>query len=117
MQNIPVDLRGFKLTVSEAPELKTKQGKDGEPEVVTTKNGEPLYVVALIAKPLERDENGRRGKGVEIKVTLKSDPGEVEEDSRVELVAPVANAYDFTTDEGNRITGMSFKATALKLAA
>lgn len=116
MQNLPVDLGGYKLRVSEAPEMKTRIIKETGQVVPATEYGsdEPQFVVVVFAKAKEANPNGRRAKGEEIKVTLPCDPGEeIEEGMVVELSGVTASPYEIK--EGDRITnsGLSFKARTI----
>ena len=117
MRDIPVLLTGYRLTVVEPPEPKTREDGNGRPVTVTDRNGVTLFVVSLFAK--QRVGAGERApKGEEIKVTLATDPGEgFEEDTRVELVEAKLNAYQIDTEDGRSISGIAFKATGLKPAA
>ena len=49
MRNIPVNLSGYRLTVSENPELKMRK-EGGVDKVVTDRDGVAKYTVALIVK-------------------------------------------------------------------
>ena len=114
MRDLPVDLSGYRLMVSEAPAVKMRQGDKGEDVIVTDRiSGEPHYVVSLFAKPREAGPSGRRARGEEIKVTLLQAPADgIDEGSIVELVAPVVNAYEIR--DGDRFSsGLSFKASAI----
>lgn len=108
MRNIPVDLSGYRLMVSDEPTMKTRRGKDGQPEPVTDANGVIQFVVSLFAK--------RKGeKGEEIKVTLSNEPGEgINEGDLVSLVDAQVNSYSFTNDRGETVSGIAFKASGLK---
>ncbi len=113
MRDIPVVLDGYKLTVVDPPAPKTREDDNGVVQVVTDREGATQFVVSLFAKL--RVERGQRSpKGEEIKVTLMTDPGEgFEEDTRVELIAPVLNAYEITGARGT-VSGVAFKAMGLK---
>ncbi|WP_431879965.1 hypothetical protein [Amycolatopsis sacchari] len=114
MRNIPVNLSGFKLTITEAPAMKTRENEaTGESEVVVNRfTNEVQYVVALFAKPLPRKDGKPAGKGEEIRVTLTADPGEgFEEGMRVELIDATVSAWAM----GDR-SGLSFRALGLKPA-
>ncbi|MDQ3406201.1 MAG: hypothetical protein M3548_22875 [Actinomycetota bacterium] len=116
MKNIPVELSGHKVQVTEAPTMKMKQDdKTGESTVATSFNGETLFVVSVFVKPLP-DANGRVGKGSEVKVTLETDPGEIAEGSRVELINPRVSHWEMSGD-GRTSSGLSWKASGLKPAA
>ena len=116
MQDIPINLGGFRLMITEAPAMKMREDKNGDLEPVVNKDGEPQYVVALFAKSRE-GRNGRPGKGEEIRVNLGSnDPGDgFDEGTYVELISAVANTYEMRGEDG-KITsaGMWFKAEGLK---
>lgn len=114
MRNVPVDLGGFSLMVTEAPQFKTRDGKDGAQEPVTDWQGVQQFVIFLFAK--RRAEEGKtRGKGEEIKVTLEADPGEgFTEGSYVELVNPRVSPFQFKNDEDKIVSGISFKAAGMK---
>jgi hypothetical protein len=106
MRNIPVDLSGYRLRVVEEPSIKADQ--DGR---VITAYGtdDPLYTVAVFAKPVAT-EDGYRGKGEELKVTLTTDPGQVEEGSLVELIGPTVSHW-----ERDGRSGLTWKARGLKV--
>lgn len=114
MRDIPVLLNGYRLTVVEPPEPKTRDDGTGRPVPVTDRNGVTQFVVSLFAK--QRVGPGERApKGEEIKVTLATDPGEgFEEDTRVELIDARLNAYQIDTEDGRSISGIAFKAMGLK---
>lgn len=105
MRNIPVNLDGFKLRVVEEPAIKADQ--DGK---VITAYGtdEPLYTVAVFAKPLAT-EDGYRGKGEELKITLSANPGEVEEGDLVELIGATVSHW-----ERDGRSGLTWKAQGIK---
>ncbi|MFI0792004.1 hypothetical protein ACH4OY_04770 [Micromonospora rubida] len=105
MRNIPVNLAGFKLRVVEEPSIKMDQ--DGK---VKTAYGtdDPLYIVAVFAKPVAT-EDGYRGKGEELKITLAANPGSFDEGDLVELIAPTVSHW-----ENDGRSGLSWKAQGLK---
>ena len=107
MRNIPVNLTGFKLRVVEEPTVKTDQ--DGQ---ILTAYGttDPLYTVAVFAKPMAT-EDGFRGKGEELKITLSTEPGQVEEGELVELIGPTVSHW-----ERDGRSGLTWKAQGLKPA-
>jgi hypothetical protein len=113
MRDIPVNLGGYRLMVSEAPTMKMRE-KDGVQVPVTDRQGAAQFVVALFAK--RRPGPGEFAqKGEEIRVTLATDPGDgFEEGSYVELIDARLNAYSMETEDGRTISGISFKATGLK---
>src|SRR5262245_7805985 len=113
MRNIPVNLSGFKLMVTEAPVLKMRENDKGEMVPATDYQGVQQYVVALFAKRRPSAEGGYAGKGEEIRVTLATDPGEgFEEGGYVELID--ATVSHWSNDRGQ--SGLSFKAMGLKPA-
>lgn len=110
MQNIPVILNGYRMTVVDPPAPKMRE--DGS--MVTNREGVTQFVVSVFAK-LRPGPGERAPKGEEIKVTLATDPGEgFEEDTRVELIDARLNAYQMETEDGRSISGISFKAMGLK---
>ncbi|GAB3479356.1 hypothetical protein [Amycolatopsis cihanbeyliensis] len=115
MRDIPVNLNGFKLMVTEAPVMKMQE-KDGQMAPVTDREGVAKFVVSLFAKRRTRPGEFAQ-KGEEIKVTLASDPGEgFEEGVYVELINGCLNSYQMETEDGRTISGISFKAEGLKPA-
>jgi hypothetical protein len=114
MRDIPVDLGGYKLMITEAPAMKMRE-KDGQmAPVVDRRDGTTQFVVALFAKKLPGPD-GFASKGEEIKVTLMTDPGpEFEEGTYVELISACLNAYSIETEDGRTLSGISFKAKGLK---
>lgn len=116
MQNLPVDLGGYKLMVTEAPEMKTRVNRETGQVVPTTEYGsdEPQFVVVLFAKAKEANANGRRSKGEEIKVTLPRDPGEgFEEGMLVELSGATVSPYEIKDGGVITMSGLSFKARSI----
>jgi hypothetical protein len=108
MRNIPINLGGYRLMISEAPTMKTRKGKNGQDEVVTDNDGVTKFVVSLFAKI-------KGQKGEEIKVTLATDPGDgFDEGELVELVNPVASPYSFKNDRDETVAGIAFSAAGLK---
>lgn len=105
MRDIPVNLGGYKLMVTEEPTQKTRE-RNGLTEFVTDRDGVNMYLISLFAKT-------KGQKGEEIKVTLETDPGEIEDGSVIELVNARLNYYDFRNDEGEKISGISFKASGV----
>ena len=109
MQNIPVVLDGYRMTVVEPPAPKVRE--DGS--FVTNREGVRQFVVHLFAK-VRPGPDGRAPKGEEIKVTLETDPGEgFEEGARVALVNARVSPYEITGDNGRTVSGLSFRAVAL----
>jgi hypothetical protein len=109
MQNIPVMLNGYRMTVVDPPAPKVRE--DGS--TVTNRDGVTQFVVSVFAKV--RPVPGERvPKGEEIKVTLETDPGEgFDEGSRVELVNPRVSPYEIKGDNGRTVSGLSFRAMGL----
>jgi hypothetical protein len=116
LRNIPVELSGHKVRITEAPSVKTRE-KDGQQEVVTDfKTKAPKYVVGVFVKP-RRDDEGRAGKGVEVRVTLDTDPGDqVDEGDLIELIAPTVSHWEMTDDHGRTTSGLSWRALGIKPA-
>lgn len=117
MKDIPVNLGGYRLMVTEEPQMKMRENPAGEQEPVVDRDGITQFVVMLFAKP--RPQPGvRPGKGEEIKVNLSCDPGEgFTEGSYVELVNPVLNTFEIADRENPRKisqAGVWFKADGLK---
>lgn len=115
MKDIPANLSGHKLMVTEEPQMKMRENKSGEMETVVDRDGVAQFVVMLFVKP-KPQPGVRQGKGEEIKVNLSADPGEgFDEGSYVELINPVLNTYEMR-GEGGEITnaGIWFKADGLK---
>ena len=113
MQNIPVVLDGYRLTVVEPPAPKVRE--DGS--FVTNREGVRQFVVHVFAK-LRPGPDGRVPKGEEIKVTLETDPGDgFEEGARVALVGPRISPYEIKSDNGRVTSGLAFRAVALSPAA
>lgn len=107
MRNIPVNLAGYKLRVVEEPSVKT----DLEGRIATAYGtSDPLYTIAVFAKPVAT-EDGYRGKGEELKVTLSTEPGSVEEGELVELIGPTVSHW-----ERDGRSGLSWKAQGIKTA-
>jgi hypothetical protein len=109
MKNIPVNLMGYRLTVSEDPEMKVRK-ENGVEKVVTDRDGVTKYTVALMVK-------AKGQKGEEIRVTLDCDPGEgfSEDDmTRVELIDPRVTPYSFQNDRGETISGVAWGAAGMK---
>ncbi|MBP2474006.1 sialic acid synthase SpsE [Crossiella equi] len=109
MRNLPVNLSGFRLMVTEAPTPKTRLDDNGQTLLATNRDGSQQFVVSLFAK--QRVAAGERAfKGEEIKVTLTCDPGEsFDEGDYVELVN---GTVSFWSNE--RGAGLSFRADGLK---
>lgn len=120
MDNIPVNLGGYKLIVSEEPAMKMRENKEtGEMVPVTDRQGVTAFVVSLFAKPIPAPGQLPR-KGEEIRVTLSTDPGEgFEEGMRVELINALVNLYAMPDREDPRkiaSAGLWFKADGMKPA-
>ncbi|EMD27398.1 hypothetical protein [Amycolatopsis azurea] len=109
MRNIPVNLAGYRLTVSENVEMKMRK-EDGVEKVVTDDKGNTKFVVALMVK-------AKGQKGEEIRVTLDTDPGEgfSEDDmTRVELIDPRVTPYSFKNDKNETVSGVAWGAAGMK---
>jgi len=113
MRDIPADLGGYALMVTECPERKTRE-VDGRVEVVVDRaTNAAVFTVSLFAK-LRAGDGVRRAKGEEIKVALETDPGEgFDEGTYVQLVNLRVSPYSFLNDRGQTLSGLSFKATGL----
>ncbi|GAA1311491.1 hypothetical protein [Pseudonocardia xinjiangensis] len=115
MQNLPVILSGWKLTLVDPPERKIREDERGNLVPVTDRDGTAQFVVSLFAK-LAVGPGQRAPKGEEIKVTLTADPGEgFHEGQRVELIDPQVSPYQ-VENRGRVSSGLSFKAAGLKPA-
>lgn len=107
MRNIPVLLTGWRLMVTEEPQLKTRE-VDGTAEVVTDRDGASQFVVSVFAK-------AKGEKGEEIRVTLGTDPGTGFEDGTlVELVGATVSPYSFKNARGETVSGLAWRAMGLK---
>ncbi|GAB3291804.1 hypothetical protein [Parasphingorhabdus pacifica] len=115
LKNIPVVLEGYKLRVTEEPEVKTYKNKEtGLQEVATDPQNanSTLYVVSLLMKQLP-SEGRPTGKSFEVKVTVETDPtGQVEEGQLVELHNPRISQWDM-----NGRQGVSMRASGIKAVA
>jgi len=118
MRNIPVDLSGFKLMVTEAPVMKMREDENGELVPATNyEDKSQQFVVSLFAKRKPRPDGGRVGKGEEVKVTLTADPGEgFDEGTYVELIDATTSPWAMKDSQGNVSSGLSFRAAGLKPA-
>ncbi|SDP96616.1 hypothetical protein SAMN04487905_1216 [Actinopolyspora xinjiangensis] len=112
--NVPVVLDGYKLQVTEDPVLKMRQDENGNDVAVTDREGVQQYVVMVFGKP--RGQDGRpNGRGVEVKVTLETEPGEdITSGATVELINPRLSYW--TNDNGKHRCGIAYRATGVKLA-
>lgn len=116
LKNIPVDLSGFKLMVTEAPTLKMRENDKGEMEPATDRLGVQQFVVSLFAKR-KPVPGGYAEKGEEIKVTLTADPGEgFEEGTYVELINATMSPWQ-SERNGRFSSGISIRADGLKPVA
>jgi len=117
MRDIPVNLGGYRLMVTEEPQMKMRLNDAGEQEPVVDRDGVAQFVVMLFAKakPLP---GVRSGRGEEIKVNLPADPGDgFAEGTYVELVGAVVNTFEIPDkDDPRKIAqaGIWFKADGLK---
>ncbi|THV30048.1 hypothetical protein [Glycomyces paridis] len=118
LQKLPINLGGYSLMVTEAPELKSFV-KDGQTQIATMYGtGEPIYVVVVFAKPLGKNEHGKRLKGEEIKVEFTREPEqEFEEGTYIQLDRPTVSTSDFTNGDGGRFVSQKFHAEGLVPAA
>lgn len=108
MRNIPINLNGYRLQVSEVPEMKMREDDSGRKAPVTDRDGVTKFVVSLFAKV-------KGEKGEEIRVTLDSDPGEDFSDGMlVELVDPKLSPYSFKNKKNEVVAGIAFSAAGLK---
>jgi hypothetical protein len=113
VNNLPVILSGWKLTLVDPPTMKMREDERGHLVPVTDRDGAAQFVVSLFAK-LAVEPGQRAPKGEEIKVTLTADPGEgFYEGQRVELIDPRVSPYQ-VENRGRVSSGLSFKATGLK---
>ncbi len=117
MRDIPANLNGHKLMITEPPAMKTRsvKQKDGSfTEEIVVNNDVTMFAVDLLVK--ERAQPGRKAsKGEVITVTLTADPGEgFEEGDYVELIDLVINPYRIDSEDGRVIAGIAFKAAGLK---
>ncbi|GGJ01585.1 hypothetical protein GCM10011581_43480 [Saccharopolyspora subtropica] len=112
LKNIPVNMQGYKLMITEAPTLKMRENDNGEMVPVTDRQGAQQFVVSLFAKR-KPQPGGFAEKGEEIKVTLTADPGPgFEEGTYVQLVDATASHWE--RRDGDRfMSGLSFKADGL----
>ncbi|MQM28711.1 hypothetical protein [Glycomyces albidus] len=115
MQNIPCNLVGYKLMVTELPEVKSFTDDVGNTRIATVYGtDDPIYVVSLFAKPREAGPHGKRAKGEEIKVEFTREPEqEFEEGTYVQLDRPTVSLSDFTNGKGDRYVGLKFRAEGL----
>jgi hypothetical protein len=112
MRDIPCNLGGYTLMVTESPEMKTRQTDDGGTELVIDRDTKAnLFVLSLFAK--QRPVNGRKFKGEEIKVTIETDPGELTEGTYVELIDSRVSPYSFKNDRNETVAGISFRAAGV----
>lgn len=121
MRDIPANLGGHKLMITEPPAMKTRSIKQSDgsftEELVVNNSGVTMFAVELLVK--ERPQPGRKAsKGEVIGVTLTADPGEgFEEGDYVELIDLVINPYRIDAEDGRVIAGIAFKAAGLKPVA
>ena len=119
MKDLPISFGGHRVMVTEAPQTKMRENKQGELETVTNREGEQQFIVSLFVKALPSGD-GRTGKGEEITVNLPVDPGDgFEPGVYVELINPVVNHYAIPDREDpSKIAnaGLWFKAAGLKPA-
>jgi len=115
MNNIPCNLEGYKLMVTELPEVKSFTDDAGNTRIATVYGtDDPIYVVSLFAKPREAGPHGKRAKGEEIKVEFTREPDqEFEEGTYVNLDRATVSLTDFTSSKGDRFVGLKFRAEGL----
>ncbi|MGW5790999.1 hypothetical protein ACWEV3_10375 [Saccharopolyspora sp. NPDC003752] len=115
LKDIPANLGGYKLMITEAPTMKMKEDKNGvQEQVVDRRTGEGHYLVSLFAK--KRPQEGEFAqRGEEIKVTLTQNPGEgFEEGTYVELLSATVSHWERRSEEGRFSSGLSYKAIGMK---
>ncbi|PRY57591.1 hypothetical protein [Glycomyces artemisiae] len=114
LQKLPINLTGYSLMVTEMPELKMFE-KDGQ--MVTAKTfdtDEPIYVVSVFAKPLQKSAFGKRLKGEEIKVEFTREPDqEFDEGMYIQLDRASVSVSEFTNDKGRTFVSQKFQAEGL----
>jgi hypothetical protein len=115
MNNIPCNLEGYKLMVTELPEMKSFTDDAGVVHMAKVYGTEdPIYVVSLFAKPRDAGPHGKRAKGEEIKVEFTREPDqEFEEGTYVNLDRATVSLTDFTSKKGDRFVGLKFRAEGL----
>ncbi|NKQ57584.1 hypothetical protein HFP15_32450 [Amycolatopsis sp. K13G38] len=117
MKNIPANLSGYKLMVSEAPVMKMRENEHGEMVPALNWRDEVQFVVSLFAKRRPSSDGRPVGKGEEIRVTLAADPGEgFEEGTYVELIDATVSPWAMKEGSDGVRSGLSFKAAGLKPA-
>lgn len=117
MRDLPVNLGGYRLLVTEAPSMKMRESGGQLEPVVDRQTKAVLFTVSVFAKR-RPGVGGFAGKGEEIRVTLTADPGEgFEEGMYVELIDPQVSPFSFTTDDGRTVSGLSFRAAGLAPAS
>lgn len=114
LSNLPVDLGGYKLMITEAPTVKTRiNDKTGKEETVLNRDDDtPQFVVSMFAK--RRPQEGQYvGKGEEIKVTLTADQGDgFDEGSYVQLISATVSHWQNERD-GRYSSGLAYRALGL----
>jgi hypothetical protein len=117
LRNIPVNMQGYKLLVTEAPQLKLRENDSGVQEPVTDRRtGAQKFTVSLFAKRTAQPGEYAE-KGEEIKVTLTADPGEgFEEGTYVQLVDATLSPYQ-NERNGRVFSGIAFQAAGLTPAS
>ncbi|MCI2416310.1 hypothetical protein MOQ72_02650 [Saccharopolyspora sp. K220] len=116
LKNIPANMQGYKLLITEAPQPKVRENENGVQEVVTDRQGAQQFVVSLFAK--RKTEPGQYAeKGEEIKVTLTADPGDgFEEGTYVQLIDATMSHWQ-NERNGRYSSGISFRAHGLTPAS
>ncbi|ASO21536.1 hypothetical protein FHR81_003179 [Actinoalloteichus hoggarensis] len=115
MRNIPVNLSGYKLMITEEPQMKMRtDDQTGVESVATDFEGNTQFVVKLFMKQRPSESGQRVPKGEEFAVTLRSDPGDgFEEGTYVQLIDATVSPWQ--TQRGNRfMSGISFSAMGLR---
>ncbi|PRY62552.1 hypothetical protein [Glycomyces artemisiae] len=114
LQKLPINLSGYSLMVTEAPELKTFE-KDGQTTVATTfDTKESIFVVSVFAKPLQKSAFGKRLKGEEIKVEFTREPDqEFDEGTYIQLDRPTVSVSEFTNEKNKTFVSQKFQAEGL----
>ncbi|QUH05400.1 hypothetical protein HUO13_35600 [Saccharopolyspora erythraea] len=116
LKNIPVLLEAHKARVVEDPTLKMIE-KDGQMVPATDpRDGSQQWVVMLYIKPRPTADGRPAGKGSEVKLTLETEPGEeIEDGVVVELINPRVSHWE-NEFNGRTMSGLSWRATGIKLA-
>lgn len=113
MRDIPCNLGGYTLMVTEPPEMKMQKDEHGNVSAVVDRvTKAALFVVGMLAKqPATVDF---KPKGEEIRVTVETDPGELGFGTFVELINVRVSPFSFKNDSGQTVAGISFRAAGVK---